>query len=182
MKKNKKTHVALTETQRSYIENLIQNHKTLVYYTIRSVLRKGYGYLAEECVSELYLLMCQKVQVLETHPNPKAWMIVAAKLTAFSVIKKYRHDSSNVPLENSKASKIDSTYEEALYSIWLENDVATRVLAGLTKRETQIYHKLYIENKSTLATARELDISVSTVRSFKKLIKDKIEFKVRKNI
>lgn len=182
MKDNPKPSLVLTNVQRAFVEELLTENESIIKYTIRKTLGDVYEYLNEECVGELCLLMCEKISVLEAHPNPTAWVIVSAKLTAFTVMKKNRIYANSVPLDRANTTKTDSTFEEALYSIWLQNDTSQKLLSTLTNRETQIYHKLYIEKKDSETTAEELGLTPSTVRTFKKTIKDKILEHIKKNI
>ena len=182
MRKDKSKQRALTDDQKAFAEKLITENKSIIYYTIQGVLGEVYGYLADDCVGELYLLACAKILELEKHPCPRAWMLVAARLTAHTLIKKHKTDLDNTPLELAHKTRVDTTHEDALFEIWLQNDVPQKLLRTLTKREKQIYHKLYEENKDTETVAAELDLSVSTVRSFNKLLKDKLLRYIDENI
>lgn len=182
MKKGKIKQSPLTDSQRAFVENLIGENQRAIYYIIKAALGDVYGYLTDDSVGRLYLLTCEKIKTVESHPCPKAWILVAAKVTALYMIKNNRKDLDSVPLERASVAGLDTTYEEALFEIWLQNDVPQKLLNTLTKRETQIYHKLYVENKDTETTAAELGLTVSTVRSFKQLIKDKLTHHINKKI
>ncbi len=182
MKKEKINSSPLTDSQRAFVENLIRENQGAIYYIIKAVLGEVYGYLLDDSVGKLYLLTCEKIKIVENHPCPKAWVLVAARVTALYMIKNNRKDLDAVPLERAPVTEVDTTYEEALFGIWLENDVPQKLLNTLTKRETQIYYKLYVENKGTETVAAELGLKVSTVRSFKQLIKDKLREHVNKKI
>lgn len=183
MKKEKINKSPLTKSQRAFVEKLIGENQSAVYYIIKAVLGEVYGYLTEDCIGKLYLLTCEKIDIVENHPCPKAWIRVAAKVTALYMIKNNRKDLDTVPFEEREyITGIDTTYEEALFEIWLGNDIPQKLLGTLTKRETQIYHKLYVENKDAEAVALELGVKVSTVRSFKQLINQKLREHVNKKI
>ena len=184
MKKKKTRQRPLTESQRAFIEHLIGENQGVIYCIIKAVLGEVYGYLLEDCVGKLYLLTCEKIDIVENHPCPKAWIRVAAKLTALYMIKNNRKDLEVTSLEGRAfpTAGVDTTYEEALFGIWLGNDVPKKLLNTLTKREAQIYYKLYVENKDTETVATELGLNVSTVRSFKNLIKNKLTEHINKNI
>ena len=182
MKKEKTNQSPLTASQRDFVQHLISENQGAVYYTIKSVLGEVYGYLTEDSVGKLYLLVCEKIKVVENHPCPKAWLLVAAKVTALYMIKNNRKDLDLVPLERASSAASDPTYEEALFEIWLDNNVSQKLLNTLTKREMQIYHKLYVENKDAETAAAELGLNVSTVRSFKQLIKAKLHEHINKKI
>lgn len=181
MKNTNKRNVVLTERQSMFVIELLESYGNLAKIIAQSTLGNYYSYLLEDCIAELYLLICEKIAIIEKHPNPKAWIIVAAKTTALKLIKKHKKDSLSQSLDLDVASDlIDETdvFEEALYDIWLEEKVPEKIISSLTKRERVIYQKLYIEKKKPKIVAKELGISVSTVWNFNKLIKEKIKNKI----
>ena len=182
MKDNPKLPLVLTAKQRTFIEELLVENETAIKYIIRKTLGNVYGYLNDECIGELCLLMCKKISVLESHPNPAAWVMASAKLTAFSVINKNKKYAKCVLPNEDLPTKTDPTFEEALYGLWLKNDTPQKLMDTLTKREKQIYQKLYVENKNTETTASELGLNPSTVRTLKKTLRDKILEHIQKNI
>ena len=66
--------------------------------------------------------------------------------------------------------------------VFMKNDVPKKLIDTLSKREKQIYQKLYAENKNIKTTACELGIASSTVRTIKKTLTDKILEHIQKNI
>lgn len=182
MKDNPKLPVVLTAEQRTFIEKLLTENENAIKYIIRKTLGHVYGYLNDECVGELCLLMCYKISDIQVHPNPCAWVMAAAKLTAFSVINKNKNHAKCTPLDEAPQSKTDQTFEETLYSLWLKNDAPQKLINTLSKREKQIYQKLYEENKNIETAASELGITPSTVRTTKKTLTDKILKHIQKNI
>ncbi|MBQ7047710.1 MAG: sigma-70 family RNA polymerase sigma factor [Clostridia bacterium] len=182
MKDNPKLPVVLTAEQRTFIEKLLTENENAIKYIIRKTLGRVYGYLNDECIGELCLLMCDKISDIEVHPNPRAWVMASAKLTAFSVINKNKNHAKFTTLNEEQPTKTDPTFEDALYSLWMKNDVPQKLLDTLTKREKQIYQKLYVQNKNIETTGRELGIASSTVRTIKKTLTDKILEHIRKNI
>ena len=168
MENTSKLPLVLTKEQRDFIEELLKTNQYIIRYTLRKSLGNKYGHLMEDCIGELCLLMCQKVSVLEAHPTPEAWVVVAAKLVAFSVIKRAKRYAGFIPLERVRMVGTDTTFEEVLYGIWLQNDTLQKLIERLTKREAQVYNKLYVENKSVETTAKELGLSPSTVRNYKR--------------
>lgn len=181
MNKKPENKIVLTEEDACLINDLIEENcnqiKNIIYNTLGSENR----YLAEDAVNEFYLLMCEKIDVLRVHTCPKAWMFVAARHTAQGMIQKYRKDSTCIPLDeiSYKVGETD-VFEDALYEIWLENKVPEKIIAGLTKRERNVYYKLYIEKKKPKEIAEELGVSANAVRNMNKTIRDKIKETVRR--
>lgn len=89
---NKEADVALTQEQRDFIENLINENQTTIKAIIRATLGAVNRYLFEDCVGELYLLLCKKATFLQQHPAPNAWIFVATKLTTYDVMKSHKND------------------------------------------------------------------------------------------
>lgn len=182
MKNSQKLPAPLTQKQRELIEKLATEYEPLIKHIIRLTLGVTFEYLTDECVAELCLLMCLKASVLEKHQNPKAWVAVAAKLTACTVKKRNNRAAKTLPLKDKATDGVDTTYEEALYSIWLQNKAPQKLLESLTKGELQVYYKLYVENKSAVTAAKELGVSPATVRNFKAHIKEKAQNYINKKI
>lgn len=191
LKDNKEPDVALSAAQREFVEKLIIENKASVYAIVRNVLGAVNGYLFEDCISEVYLLLCKKVSDLENHPSPKAWLYIAAKMTARGVISKHKNDQSNVslefsqsdaPLEDFLSTSHDPTYEEAMYHIYLESDIDQKILEILTQKEVQVYQKLFLQKKSIKEAASELCMSESTIRTHKMAVKDKIAKLIDKGV
>jgi len=158
--------VSLTKEDALFIAKLIEENKTHIKNVVYSTLGTTYHYLANDTISELYLLLCEKVEILKTHSAPDAWILVAAKRTALGMMAKHRKDLLTVPLVEAVNKGNDSDVcDTALYEVWLENNVPARLIARLTKREQEVYHKIYIEGKKATEVAKELNVSASTVHN-----------------
>lgn len=178
--RNKKT-ASLTEKQRSFLDGLIRENKHYISNTVLNTLGKPFSFLYEDCISELYLLACLKIDVAETHPNPAAWIIVCARLTAHTVIQKRKREMAEVTLDEDIPDNGD-VFDEVLYNIWIENGVALKIIDQLTPREREVYNLIYIKGKKPEEAAKFLGISHSTVRNIRKQLKEKIKNKVYKSI
>lgn len=178
--RNKKT-ASLTEKQRAFLDGLIRENKHYISNTVLNTLGKPFSFLYEDCISELYLLACLKIDVAETHPNPAAWIIVCARLTAHTVIQKRKREMAEVTLDEDIPDNGD-VFDEALYNIWIENGTALKIINELTPREREVYNLVYIKGKKPEEAAKLLGISHSTVRNIRKQLKEKITKKVYKSI
>ena len=177
----KQNAVPLTEKQRSFLDGLIRENKHYISNTVLNTLGSAFSCLYEECISELYLLACLKINIAEAHPNPAAWIIVCARLTAHTVMQKRKKDALNVPPDEDICDDRD-VFDEALYNIWIENGVASKLIEELTPREKEVYNLIYIKGKRPEEAAKLLGISHSTVRNIRKQLKEKITKKVYKGI
>lgn len=180
MNKKTKPFIVLTKDDALFIEQLIEQNGNHINNIIYNTLGSYNQYLAKDAISEFYLLMCEKIDTLKAHPSPKGWIFVAAKHTAQGLIAKSRRDSSSVPLDDViyEFSETD-VFEDATYEIWLENKVPEKLIAHLTKREREIYCKLYIDKKKPTAIAKELNISVNSVYNIHKNLRDKIKYDIK---
>lgn len=170
-----------TPEGKSLIEKLILENKTLIRRTVQNTLGSEYAYLAEEAVSELYLLACEKQSVIEAHPCPRAWLVVAARHVSQGLVKKHSADTLTVPIDERKACTAkDGVYNEVLYKIWLENKLPEKLLATLTDKERAVYYTYYIEKKKPKQIAAELGIPTSSVYGIRNRLKEKIEEKIKK--
>jgi len=179
--KPKITH-PLSPEQARFIEELIYNNYEAIYSIVFNALGASYSYLWDEAISELFVLLCEKIDVLQNHPAPQGWLFVSARYVAKGITHKHKRDLSQASLDeiNYDISKND-IFEEIVYKIWLENNVPEKLISQLSKREKEIYHKIYIEHKKPKEIAKELSISENNVRNIKKNLKDKIHNALKKN-
>ena len=172
--------VILTKSDAQFIADLIERYESNIKNVIYGMLGSNKRYLAEDAISEVYLLMCKKIEVLKAHTCPKAWILVASKHVAQGILTKDRKEISAVPLETVE-NYIGGAdvFEDAVYEIWLENKVSEKLIAKLTKREREVYHKLYIEGKKPKEAASELNISTNAVNNIHKNLRDKIKYDIK---
>lgn len=172
---HKKDKFALSEEEGQFARNLINEYAKQIKATVYSTLGKENRYLAEDTISEVCLLICEKIDTLKDHTCPKAWILVAARHTAQNIKRKHRMDAFEVSLDEAALHPTDGdVLEEALFNIWMEEKVPEKIIAKLTPREKDIYRKIYIENKTTKEIAEEFNISTGSVRNIHKNLKDKI--------
>lgn len=170
-----KRNYVLTPEECDYIEKLILNNETIVRAVIRSVLGEKFDQIGGESISDLYLLMCEKIDLLKRHENPEGWMVVSARYVALNALRRY-----NTLLYNTDTKKIEdicseeNVFESALYNIWIKDGVIDKALATLTPHEKEIYNYLYRERLSYKKIAEIMDISESTVRNTNATIRRKI--------
>lgn len=168
-----------TGNSKAFIEELVVKNKVIILRTVQNVLGKEYAYLAEDAVGDVYLLACEKAYVLKSHPCPGAWLTVAARYVALSLIRNQNAQVPTVPLnEYSAKSDKDNVYNEVLYRIWLENKLPEKILASLSNDEMAVYLKLYVENKKAKTAIEELQLPKSTFYSIRNRMEEKIKEKI----
>lgn len=178
---NKNVHKkVLTRSDASYVANLINEYaeeiKNVIYSTV-----SNRNDLIEEAVSDLHLLMCEKIEDIKTHSCPKAWILVSAKRVAQGVIAKARRYSSVVPLDDIvEIADERSIEDEAIFQIWMDEKVPEKLIGRLSKREREVYDKIYVEGKTTKETASDLNISLNAVHNIHKNLRDKIKDDVKR--
>lgn len=181
MNKKRKGKIVLTAEDALFIEQLIEQNLKYIKNIIYNTLGANNRYLAEDTINEFFMLMCEKAEILKTHVCPKAWILVAAKHTAQGMINKHKKDSLSVSFDEVSYELGETdVFEDAVYEIWLENKVPEKLIAKLTKREREIYQKIYIENKKPKETAKELNISVNAVHNIHKNLRDKIKDDIKR--
>ncbi len=164
------------------LSQLIEANEKSIRVTIYNTLGSVYSYLADEAVGELLLLACEKIDTIKTHCSPKAWLLVAARHVAQSVMKKHKKDLLVVEYNAiEKQASNDNVFEDALFAIWIENKVPQKLLALLTKREREVYYKLYIEKKTPKQAAEELGVKRNLINNVNKNLKDKIKDALKQN-
>ena len=181
MNTNTRERIVLTKYDALFIERLIEQNSKYINNIIYNTLGADNQYLAKDTISEFHLLMCEKIGTLKTHPSPKGWILVAAKHTAQGMIAKYKKDSLSVSLDEV-SYKLGETdiFEDSIYEIWLENKVPEKLIAHLSKREREVYCKIYIDGKKPKVVAKELNISINAVHNIHKNLRDKIKNDIKR--
>ena len=166
-----------------FIEKLILKNASVVRAVIYSVLGESFEQIGEECISDLYLLMCEKIDKLKNHENPDGWVVVAAKNIAQNAIRKH-----NTCLNHTTAEEIidipvaDNVFEDALYNIWLDEGVIDKLLDKLTPHEREVYNYLYRKRLPSKKVAELMGVSYSTIRNINANIKRKIKREMNEKI
>lgn len=176
MDTNEKKTVCLTSEEAEYINELLERNEYIIRAQIRTVLKEKFNQIGEDCISELYLLACEKVSVLKTHKNPDAWLVIASKNVANNMARKHTALLQNITDEEITNVKIETdVFEDALYNIWIQEGSIERLLSLLTPREREIYDLLYKERQTAKQVSEKLGVSDSTVRNIALAIKKKIK-------
>lgn len=171
----------LSKDDSELLRRLIEENEKTTRKIIYSTLGKLYSYVAEEAIAELYLLACEKIDIIKTYRSPKAWLFVASKLVAQGMIKKHKKDLLAVDYDAlTETSSSDDVFEEALFAIWIEDKVPEKLIASLTKREREVYYKLYIEKKSLAEAAEELGVKRNLINNVHRNLRDKIKDSVKR--
>ena len=130
----------LTSEECDYIEKLIIKNESIVRSVIRSALGEKFDQIGDECMSDLYLLMCEKIDKLKNHENPDGWMVVSAKYVALNAKRKHNTQLNHTITEEITDIRVeDNVFEDALYNIWIEDGVIDKLLAKLTPHEMEIF-------------------------------------------
>lgn len=166
----------MTPEEAEFVKDLLLRNRQTISSVIKMLLKDGYSFLYDDCLSETYLTACQKVDILKVHGNPDAWITVAAKWSTMALLKEFKRQKYlNNQANEFVCSTKDSVFEEVVYNIWVENNVPEKLISELTKREKEVYRLLFLEQKTPQEVANELGISISTVRNTKKHLIDKIK-------
>lgn len=183
MNNAEKREYVLTSEECDYIEKLIAKNEAVVRNTIRMALGEEFERLGEDCISELYLLMCEKIDTLKEHRYPDGWIVIAAKKIAYGILRKDRVRSGFISAERTRNIRAgDDVFENALYNIWMEDGVIDKLLASLTPHELEIYDYLYHKRLTAKKTAEILGLSASTVRNIDASIRRKIQKGINEDV
>ena len=175
MRTSKKETFRLTADEAEYIRDLIIRNEYIIRAEVRSVLREMFDQIGADCISEIYLLACQKIAVLKKHAKPDAWITLASRKVAQNMARKH-----NTILKRSTDDEItdigieDNVFEDALYNIWIEDGSIEKLLNTLTPHEREIYNLIYKHRLPSKDVAKLKGVSDSTVRNTVVTIKRKI--------
>ena len=182
MKRKQKSVKPLSPMDAKYIEDLFKEHGKEIRVTIVNVLGHENASLIEDAVGDLCLLMCEKIEKLKSHTSPVAWLTIASRFIALNLRRNQNKYNDLIPLDGVRIkSNGAEIFDEVQYAIWLEEDVPQKLMKMLTKRETDIYQKIYVEEKRVKDVAKELGITENTVRNLHKRLRDKIVNAINEN-
>lgn len=172
----------LTQADRAFLQELFVVNYKIINVTVYNSLGEKYKLFVEDVVAQVYLLACEKVCVLRDHSNPKAWLITAAKLVSLETLRKCAKIQKVASIDECDGLCADGdVLEDIIYSSWVEDNAVQKLLSSLTKREKQVYDKLYKENKTAKQSAAELGVTTNLVHNMNKRLKDKIVKAIIKN-
>lgn len=176
MKEHIKRIVPLSSKESKFLQQLIEDNEKLINVIMFRCLGEMYYILADDAIAQLYLLACEKIDVLLTHENPSGWLVVSAKHVANSLCERYFKENKTV--FNYGLLYFKSGYDifdECLYNTWIKENAVEKLLSKLSKRESEVYQKLYIERKSPSDTAEELGVTINLIYNIKRNLKNKIK-------
>ena len=140
------------------------------YY--EKILRYLYSSLSDEtaardCTQEVFLVACQKAELLKQHPNPGGFLFQTAK----NLARKTRRESFSRMVQeissdggNLELSDICSGIEAVLDSEIDELEYVETVLSGLSSDKRRLYSLYYINRKSMAEIASLLELEETAVR------------------
>lgn len=171
-----KRNYVLSSEDCDYIEKLILKNEAIVRAVIRSALGEKFDQIGEDCISELYLLACTKIDLLKKHENPVGWLVVASRNITLNALRKHNTRLSRASDEEiSHIRAKDNVFESALYNIWLKDGAIDKLLATLTPHEKEIYDYLYRKRLPAKKVAEIMGLSDSTIRNINAGIRKKIK-------
>ncbi len=176
MQNKEEVKLCLSPDEAEYIQDLIIRNQYIIRAEIRSVLKEKFEQIGEDCIGEIYLLACEKIDVLKKHKNPDGWIIIAARKVALNMGRKHNtilNKSTEAEIEDMPID--DNVFEDALYNIWLENGSIDKLLDVLTPHEREIYNLLYKRRLPSNKAAEIMKVSDSTIRNINRTIKKKIK-------
>lgn len=182
MDQPKKKIKPLNAEDSAFLAQLIEDNEKAIRASIRNTLGSLYDYIADEAVGELLLLACEKIDIIKTYRSPKAWLLIASKLVAQGMIKKHKKDLLALDYDAlAEEASSDDVFEDAVFAIWIEHKVPEKLIASLTKREREVYYKLYIEKKSPAEAAEELGVKRNLINNVHRNLRDKIKDSIKRN-
>ncbi len=115
--------------------------------------------LADDCMQDIYLLLLEKSERVERHPNPGGFFIVTAR----NYIKKYRAGNRAgrfTPLDDRHVpGREDVPEDDTNYDL-----IKDELLQRLTKQERQLYDAFYERGLSVAEIARCQRITEGNVK------------------
>lgn len=179
--KNKK--IVITAEDELFINDLITNNVYIIKSQMRRVFGRHYDRFAEDCISEIYLLLCEKVAAVKNHENPVGWLSMTSKYVARNLMRREMlRGGCPAPENHAETPTAVDVFEEAVYNIWVEQNAVDKILDVLPPRELEIYGLLYKEKLKPKEVAEQLGISVNTVWVINSSIRNKVEKAIKEKL
>lgn len=174
--------IRLTEDEADFAEALIDKNKRIINNLMRVSLGSEFSHLYEDCVSEVYLAVCQNAKELKNHPSPDGWVIVATKNIAKKQKNKEIIRIKRTNMQTDISPDGDNVFEDVLYKIMREDETVEKIIDTFTPREKEIYKMVYRQGMGLAEIAEALGIAPSTVRNIHKNLKDKVYQYIEDNL
>jgi RNA polymerase sigma-70 factor (ECF subfamily) len=144
------------------------------YY--EKILRYLYGVLddetaAKDCTQDVFLIACQKVDVLSAHPNPGGFLFQTAKNLAHKsrregfkqMLNELRTEAAADAL-TAKLADANADIEKVLDEEINEGDYIEAVLGRLSEDKRNLYTFYYINKQTMAGIAARLGVEEPAVR------------------
>lgn len=170
--------------QNAMLGELFETYRDVILFAILRTLGTENESMTEDCLSQAFLIACQKKDELFSRDNPVLWLIATAKNCA-------RHCRRTAIKEQSLFHPIDEQLDEVaddggerfvqdlIYEDWIQRGVPQKLIDELNPRVKQAFIAKYREHKTNAQIASEMQISESTVRTFLHDARKQIEERVR---
>lgn len=174
-----------TEKEKNAIlGELFEQYRGVILFSILKTLGPGNEYMAEDCLSQAFLIACQKKDDLLSREKPVVWLIATGKNCAKHFRRQAIKDRERLCSIDEHTRTLaddsgESFIEDIVYDDWIKNDVPQKLINELHPRTKQAFIAKYHQGKSNSEIAEEMNISESTVRTFLSEAKKHIEERVR---
>lgn len=178
--KMKKKVKRLDNKQKIYIEDLYIRYKSQLYTAVATILRTvDISSIAreieiEDCISETFCRVCERIDVLQHHENPAGWLMITAKNVAREHRRNILHHQ-------------DDSLSELIWCIMsdinLERDVSSKLdaqkilqfIAIRSQREQILFILYYIEENNMREIALRLKTSEAAAKQALYRLRTKIK-------
>jgi len=170
--------------QNAILGELFIKYRDVILFAVLRTLGAENESMAEDCLSQAFLIACQKKDELFSRDNPVLWLIATAKNCARHCKRTaIKEQSLFHPIDEETSEIADQSGErfvqDLIYEDWIEKGVPQKLIDELNPRVRQAFVAKYREHKSNAQIAKEMQISESTVRTFLHDAKKQIEERVR---
>ena len=139
------------------------HNKSLCYFAKRMVHDEEE---AEDIVSECFLKLWERRRDFETAANIKSFLFISCRNACLDYLKHLKVKSA---AQQAYFSQLKQSEETILYTIMESEflEILSKEIDLLPEKCREIFKLIYFEGKKTDEIARELDLSVQTVRNQK---------------
>ena len=156
--------------QERFIEKLFEAHYSNLEQMCRRMLHFDDRYLdlIGECLQETYLQAVESYEILQNHPEPKAWLYKVCINRLIPYAKLQRSQQKHFPYSLDAPNAVEPASTIDIAEQITEKDAAEEMIeaikATLSPTELEVFNALFIENHSIPEIAETILLSQGNVR------------------
>ena len=161
----------MNNKDRQFIEELYDTNYSFVKTLVKASLYSNNIDDITSCVNDVFIIAIQKVDILKTHNNIKAWFTLTTKYTVLSENRKFVKSRKKLKqITEESLCSYEDTYVDDIVNNIVFNDInfielKQSILNELSDKEFDLFKLKYILQTANSLIAEKYSISENNVRA-----------------